>query len=988
MFKSRIRDLIRRHWAPILLLLVLVSVNSAVFFGGRTLLPIAPSYGIVPGLPYGYKGPVADWTITLDPAASFTNYSYDAYAASTLKRGTFPFWNPYQGLGKPFLANYASAVLYPPNWLHLILPPGWWDLVYLLDWWLAAVFLFAFLRLWDLEPWVALLGAVAVLSSGAFQIYLPMREVAGVAAWWPLLLYGVERAIREPAWRARHLVLAMGVYCSVTGGQPEVTFLSLLTVLIYALVRLLSKPRRAWQGLIAIAPGSLAGLLLSAPLWVNFAQYAFAAYTTHSPELAPGAEPLGFNSLATYVFPYIYGRVHIHPFGPIPGWSWNLAPGWAPSVALFLGFVSMIAMVKKPRMGLGFLLGVAILVAAKIWGLPVINEIGRLPLLILVIFPRWASPLLALAVAGLSAFGANWLFKLDARKWLGLIAVWIILILALFAFGIQPIWPVIKRLGLIADSSVVLMLSGLAWALVAPLGLWWIKYRRPDDIITFFGLAVFGILLQGIAYSSNGYNEKTYIVLSFFCLTSYILIAGITGVARRIRPGLALAGSALIFVALVPLLTAFYAPSGLAARYNPLTPAPYIDFLRTVQANNLYRSYSFDCAPQPEFAAPFGFSSLDNIDPLLPAGSATFMRIFLDSRVDPLFFAGNLNIGEVGTRTAMQEYRKNKRYFDLVAVKYVVTRQDDPNAAFIVSEKSLRQDLVPLQLSRPVEKTLLCRTDELSSIEVLFSTYARKNPGLVTLSVLALDGTALAQSWVQGDDLVDNRLQPFEFRPITGLKGKQIRLRLDFTASQPDSMIVVWVPPDRNASDFAFRIPNQAAPDQEPMFSLIYSDREGDIRIWENNVAKPRVFLAPVASLATSYKDALSRLKDTPDLAHEVWLDRGPNIESAWPAGQPTSSIESFSLEPNDIWTKVQANTTGILTVTESYSDGWRAVLNGREVPVQCVNGAFLGVRVDEPGYCDLHFWYRPRYWNITLGMAGAGLLLILGGTFLSRRRS
>ena len=43
----------------------------------------------------------------------------------------------------------------------------------------------------------------------------------------------MERTIREPAWRWRHLVLAVGVYCTVTGGQPEVTFLSLLTALVY-----------------------------------------------------------------------------------------------------------------------------------------------------------------------------------------------------------------------------------------------------------------------------------------------------------------------------------------------------------------------------------------------------------------------------------------------------------------------------------------------------------------------------------------------------------------------------------------------------------------------------------------------------------------------------------------------------------------------------------------------------------------------------------
>jgi uncharacterized membrane protein YfhO len=171
------------------------------------------------------------------------------------------------------------------------------------------------------------------------------------------------------------------------------------------------------------------------------------------------------------------------------------------------------------------------------------------------------------------------------------------------------------------------------------------------------------------------------------------------------------------------------------------------------------------------------------------------------------------------------------------------------------------------------------------------------------------------------------------------------------------------------------------------MFSLIYSDRESDVRIWENKDAKPRVFLSPVASVAASYTEALSNLKDTPDLAYQVWLDQGVKIESTWPAEQPTSTLESFRLEPNDIRTKLQANTSGILTVTESYSDGWRAVLNGREVPVMRVNGAFLGVRIDSPGSYDLHLQYRPPHWNVSLGMAAAGFLIVLMGTVLGRRQ-
>lgn len=42
-------------------------------------------------------------------------------AWETLKSGHLPLWNPLSGMGAPLLANYQSALLYPPNWLYFLL---------------------------------------------------------------------------------------------------------------------------------------------------------------------------------------------------------------------------------------------------------------------------------------------------------------------------------------------------------------------------------------------------------------------------------------------------------------------------------------------------------------------------------------------------------------------------------------------------------------------------------------------------------------------------------------------------------------------------------------------------------------------------------------------------------------------------------------------------------------------------------------------------
>src|SRR4051812_5097420 len=41
-----------------------------------------------------------------------------------LRHGNLALWNPHIFGGAPYFAGFQSALLYPPNWLHLIMPVG------------------------------------------------------------------------------------------------------------------------------------------------------------------------------------------------------------------------------------------------------------------------------------------------------------------------------------------------------------------------------------------------------------------------------------------------------------------------------------------------------------------------------------------------------------------------------------------------------------------------------------------------------------------------------------------------------------------------------------------------------------------------------------------------------------------------------------------------------------------------------------------------
>lgn len=81
-----------------------------------------------------------------------------------------------------------------------------------------------------------------------------------------------------------------------------------------------------------------------------------------------------------------------------------------------------------------------------------------------------------------------------------------------------------------------------------------------------------------------------------------------------------------------------------------------------------------------------------------------------------------------------------------------------------------------------------------------------------------------------------------------------------------------------------------------------------------------------------------------------------------------------------------------LVVVSEAWFPGWKATVDGRDVPVLKADGAFLGVAV-EPGDHEIRFWYDPPA-AVTVGRAVTGVtlvasavLLLAGGRHLRRAR-
>ncbi|HTE05489.1 MAG TPA: hypothetical protein VK824_04770, partial [Planctomycetota bacterium] len=180
-----------------------------------------------------------------------------------LSRGNLALWNPHVYLGSPYLGGSQSALLYPPNWIHLALPMALavnWGVA--LHVFLAGFFTFLWARRRGLLPVAALLSGLLLMFGGAFFLHIYAGHLSNLCtmAWAPLLLLAIDGwlDVRRSGW----IVLgAAAIALMILAGHPQYVYYTAITVALYGALRLAWCPRRlaAVAGLLAM-PALGAGL--------------------------------------------------------------------------------------------------------------------------------------------------------------------------------------------------------------------------------------------------------------------------------------------------------------------------------------------------------------------------------------------------------------------------------------------------------------------------------------------------------------------------------------------------------------------------------------------------------------------------------------------------------------------------------------------------------------------------------------------------------
>lgn len=176
-------------------------------------------------------------------------YPWKTVVVNQLKSGKFPLWNPYNFSGSPLLANYQSQVFYPLSLLYYVMPQiNAWTILIIIQPILGSIFLYLFATEIGLSMGAAMLTSLLFNFSSFATVWMEFTTVWNTILWLPLLLFLVERGIKQKKmYIGQQLLFVFGLFCAITGGHPQDFINSLLILVIYTLARTVTAKNWTWR---------------------------------------------------------------------------------------------------------------------------------------------------------------------------------------------------------------------------------------------------------------------------------------------------------------------------------------------------------------------------------------------------------------------------------------------------------------------------------------------------------------------------------------------------------------------------------------------------------------------------------------------------------------------------------------------------------------------------------------------------------------------
>ena len=181
-----------------------------------------------------------------------------------LAKGNLALWNPYIFGGAPYFGAMQAALLYPPNWLFLVLPlapaVNWTTALHIFG---IGAFTFSWMRVRRLHVTASFLAGVIIMFCGAHFLHVFAGHIPHLLAmtWAPLIFCAIDGLFesRKLGWC---LLGAFAVAMQVLAGFPQHVFYTAIIAGIYSGLRLINQ--RSWSLSLPLLGIYFGGAALSA----------------------------------------------------------------------------------------------------------------------------------------------------------------------------------------------------------------------------------------------------------------------------------------------------------------------------------------------------------------------------------------------------------------------------------------------------------------------------------------------------------------------------------------------------------------------------------------------------------------------------------------------------------------------------------------------------------------------------------------------------
>ncbi|MCS7178433.1 MAG: YfhO family protein [Anaerolineae bacterium] len=895
-------------------------------------------------------------------------YPYWAEAAQALRAGRLPLWNPYLFMGVPLLANSQAGVLYPLNWpLWLFLPTHnalhWSALLHL---WLAAsgTYLYARASL-CLGRWGAWTAGATVSLGGYLGAHVEHINQLQALSWLPWALFLYDRALAQTTQAQRReenfgssclcgkyfFWLAVVVGLILLAGHTQSAFIGLVGLGVSALVPRSGVPLGRRLGILAGA--SVVGALLAAAQLVPTAELA-----RHS--VRSGGLP--FNERVSFsLSPWYLARALL------PGYGQPVAPERLEYVA-FIGVTGILLIVS--HQGTETQSNFKLFGSSCLRGFPVPFWLSLVGLFLSLGLYNPLYLLLARFVPGFAHFRAP-------ARWL---ALWALGAAMLAGMGLDrmvrssqgPSWRKIH----------------LALAILAILFLWgaWGGQAEWLTVVVWLAAAALGAALLAL---SRRLPRLAALGLTALLLTELLLSARTLPHARAtapeaytsLRPAVAhllaagrgshppdrfLSLSALVFdPGDRPEMEVIYGPQlSRDAVYSLLIAAKHREVL------------------SPNLPLAFRVPAVDGYDGgLLPlARYIALGRAFLPEEAVAIDGRLRENLRVV----------PDGRWLSLLNVRYLITDKVlDAWLDDVFYDLQFGADLGAGE-SAAVAEVPPFEATALGLVSYLDGAAALPDGTMVgQVAISFADGSARTFPLRAGAETAEGIYGPgvaHTLAPVGGHfwpgrpEGNDYAVRLRWgRAARPTAIsITATLPQGRLVVRGLSLIDERTGAFQ----SLVLSDRgrfrlvhSGDVKVYENLDVLPRTFVVHRARGATSFPPDF-------DPMTEIIVEGGTDLD-ARPEGPESVRIAAY--EPERVEVEVEVAAPGYLVLTDAHYPGWRAWVDGREVPIATADLLFRAIYLT-PGRHRVEFRFQPRSVWLGAAISLAATAGLIGASVLGRK--